>query len=180
MEHFSKATHRLQQGVSYFVVCALLGFGAPVLSVEKDDETDTDLESILTQPLEDSEYKEVDRCLRSADYRKVEIIDYGHLVFYGRRGDIWLNQLRHNCSGLRPKMTLQFEMHGRRLCSLDFFKGIERISSRMPTANCILGDFEKVTEEQIALLVDSLAKEKETDVIRRTNKAAKKERANNK
>jgi hypothetical protein len=138
-----------------------------------------ELEKVLSQTLDDSEYVDEKRCLRSHEYNKVEIINSGHLVFKGRKNRIWLNTLRNNCSGLRKGMAMQFEMHGRRVCRLDFFKGIRSFNDRhTPTATCTLGSFEQVTEEQLALLEESLAKEKESKVVRSTKRAAKAAKVN--
>ena len=132
------------------------------------------LEKILSETLDDSEYVDEQRCLRSHEYQKVDILDSGHLIFKGRKGRLWLNTLRNNCSGLRKGLTLQFEMHGRRVCRLDFFKGILSYADRnTPTAICVLGSFEAVTEEQLALLEEALAKERDNKVVRSTKKAAK-------
>ncbi len=148
-------------------------------AAETEDTKSEELEKILSETLDDSEYVDEIRCLRSHEYHKVDILDSGHLVFKGRKNRIWLNILRNNCSGLRKGMAMQFEMHGRRVCRLDFFKGIESFNDRhTPTAICTLGSFEKVTEEQLALLEESLAKEKQSKVVRSTKKAAKAAKSN--
>jgi len=157
--------------VTVLVLCLSSG---QIRAQEIEGPESEELEKILTETLDDSEYVEEKRCLSSHEYHKVDILDSGHLVFRGRKDRIWLNILRNNCSGLRKGLTLQFEMHGRRVCRMGFLKGIQSFSDRhTPTAICVLGSFEKITEEQLALLEESLAKQKENSVVRSTKKAAR-------
>ncbi|MBV1906668.1 MAG: hypothetical protein KUG75_11365 [Pseudomonadales bacterium] len=147
--------------IAIFVVCA--GFSCGLMAKES---AITDLETILSEPLDDSEYIVTERCLSSHEYTNVDILDSGHLLFYGRRGKIWLNELRSTCTGLRKGLVLQFDMRDRRLCNRNYFSGINSFSSSgHVTARCVLGLFELVTEEQVMLLEESLAKEKTSDVL---------------
>jgi len=164
------------QAKYYLIAIFVLGVGlpGPVFSQEIKASEAEELEKILSETLDDSEYVDEKRCLRSHEYQKVDILDSGHLVFRGRKDKIWLNSLRNNCSGLRKGLILQFQMHGRRVCRMDFFQGLQSFSDRnRPTATCVLGAFEQVTQEQLALLEESLAKQKNNKVVRSTKKAAR-------
>ena len=61
---------------------------------------DAQVDFILDNPLPESDYHSSDRCINSDSYRKVEVLDERHLLFLGRRGVVWLNQLRYACAGL--------------------------------------------------------------------------------
>ncbi|MFB3104716.1 MAG: hypothetical protein ACE1ZA_07270, partial [Pseudomonadales bacterium] len=56
-----------------------------------------DIETILRQPLEKSEYAEAKRCLGVRDYDDFRVLDDKHIVFEGRRGELLLNTLRTRC-----------------------------------------------------------------------------------
>ena len=110
----------------------------------------TDIET-----LPESEYVESQRCLGIAEYRSVEVLDEQRLVFKGRRGKVWLNQLKARCQGLRRRMTLEFTRRGSRLCELDDVRGVDQ-DYRPLSARCALGAFEPITEQQLELLEDVL------------------------
>ena len=147
---------------------------ATASETEAERAEDIDLQKILSETLDDSEYVETRRCLRSHEYKRVEILDSGHVLFHGRKNQVWLNKLRRNCSGLRKGLVLRFDLHGKRACQMDFFSGLNSFRDvRAPTAICVLGEFELVTDEQVAMLKESLAKQKNSKVLRSVNKANK-------
>ena len=143
---------------------------------EQADEPDSeatvveDIETILTQPLGQDEYVEGERCLSRYNYHSVEIIDDQHVLFRGRRGKAWLNVLRSRCVGLRRHDIPRFEFRASsQLCSLDTFVGLDSNFSGFSrsSAPCALGDFQPVSEEQVALI-------KATVESRRGNRARRK------
>jgi hypothetical protein len=108
---------------------------------------------ILDNPLPESEYAEAKRCVFPNAYRKVEILDGRHLLFWGFRGNVWLNQLRAECLGLRKDSLLVFELRERTLCDMDSFRGTPRSNTMSPFAvHCMLGTFETISEVQATAL----------------------------
>jgi hypothetical protein len=122
--------------------------------------TDAQLAFILDNPLKESDYSASDRCLHSRTYRTVEILDRRHLLFIGMRDDLWLNQLRADCVGLRRDSVLIFETQQDGVCDLDSFRGVPRNASMNGDfgAHCTLGHFERITPEQAGQLRIALAK----------------------
>jgi hypothetical protein len=114
-----------------------------------------DIETILTQPLDQAEYVESQRCLSRYKFDRVEFLDNEHVLFIGRGGKAWLNTLRAPCVGLRRRDIPRFEYRGaNQLCNLDTFVGLDSNFSGFSrsSASCALGSFQPVTQEQVALL----------------------------
>lgn len=66
------------------------------------------------------------QCLSTMQYGSVDIIDEERLIFRGRAGKAWLNELRPACKGLRRNDKLLFELHGSRACKMDRISVIDR------------------------------------------------------
>jgi hypothetical protein len=114
---------------------------------------------ILDHPLPESEYSESNRCVFTYNYESVEILDSRHLLFVGRRGNFWLNQLRSECLGLRKDALLIFEARDRSICDMDGFRGGQRYGSAAEfAAHCMLGHFESISQAQADLLRDALSR----------------------
>jgi len=123
-----------------------------------------DIETILRQPLEKSEYAEAKRCLGVRDYDDFRVLDDKHILFEGRRGELWLNTLRTRCPELRHAMVLRvksFSSMGR-ICDMDSFSardwfGRDQWGSRGGGAGtCSLGSFEPVTAAQVGAIQAAL------------------------
>ena len=131
------------------------------------------IDFILDNPLPESEYAESKRCVFPNSYRSVEILDTKHLLFWGYRGNVWLNQLRFDCLGLSKDALLVFEMRERTLCDMDSFHGTPRYSGMAPfAAHCMLGIFETISEDQAAALRVALARHAQTPAPTPTSKTA--------
>jgi len=117
---------------------------------------DSDIAMIIDNTLPETAYSAKQRCLGRGAYRSVEVIDQGHLLFWGSGGRVWLNQLRPPCIGLAPDQVLKFQMTGPSLCELDRFEGYDRYASAGIVAICGLQRFEEVTQEQAKQLHDML------------------------
>jgi Family of unknown function (DUF6491) len=121
---------------------------------------------ILDEPLSESKYSEAVRCLSIANYRSVEVLDTGHLLFWGNGGRVWLNQLRTACYGLTNDQILQFRMTGPRVCEMDRFQGLDRYSPGLITSPiCSLQRFELITDEQANRLRAALARRQQTPAV---------------
>lgn len=116
---------------------------------------------ILSEPASEEGYSDATRCIRAADFRRVEILDSQRLVFYGRGDTRWLNQLPRPCPGLRRRDTLRFDMRGHRLCQHDGFASVDSFGSGMRSVECYLAPFEPVSPEQVEMLKDALRAERE-------------------
>jgi hypothetical protein len=148
-----------------FVLYALLLAGCasdPAKQAEAQQEVAEEIETILTQPLDEDEYAQGERCLSTHQYDSIDVLDNRHVVFKGRGDRLWVNTLRAPCVGLRRRDVLKFEMRGRQLCNLDDFVAINpsRFLGAETSAHCVLGDFAPITEEQVALIKDAVAKKR--------------------
>ena len=119
-----------------------------------------DVETILSTPLDPSEYQEATRCISSRDYRRIEVLDEFNVLFVGRR-QTWLNRLRTRCAGLEPDMIIYVSQSSSRVCTHDHFRGAERGGFGIPTPMCVLGDFERIDEGQVEGLRGAIMSERE-------------------
>lgn len=144
--------------VGAVVVGGLILAFAAAHAGEADESVDSRVEAILKAP--EAEYVEAKQCLSVLAYDTVEILDEQRLLFRGRGKDkLWLNQLAGRCPGLRRDMTLQFDLHGNQACRMDTVRGVESYFYfwQSVTGPCVLGGFEPVTEEQVALIKQAIA-----------------------
>ncbi|MEQ8692126.1 MAG: DUF6491 family protein [Pseudomonadales bacterium] len=111
-----------------------------------------DAEQLIAN-LSDADYVQTETCISTAQYSSVELIDDKALVFHDGRNSFWINRFPRACPFLRERETLVFDLHGNRVCRLD---GV-RTSSPLfgwwrPGPRCALGDFQRVSAGQAALL----------------------------
>jgi hypothetical protein len=152
-----------------FWLASATSFADPVEAPEPTHaDVDAQVDFILDNPLPESDYVDSNRCINSDSYRKVEVLDDRHLLFVGRRGVVWLNQLRYACAGLGSGGVLVFEMRDRNLCEMDGFSSApgstgdavrgttNRVGPAAPGIHCMLGHFEEITEAQAGALRTAL------------------------
>ena len=150
------------------VVLAVLtvsaGTGVSAAEAETDDkprhEGRIDVETILNNPLDPSEYQDAERCISSRDYRRIDVLDEFNILFVGRRAT-WLNRLRTRCAGLEQDMIIYVSQRSSRVCTHDHFRGAERGGFGIPTPTCVLGDFERIDEGQVEGLRSAIVSERE-------------------
>ena len=118
-----------------------------------------DVETILSTPLDPSEYQDAERCISSRGYRRIEVLDEFNVLFVGRRRT-WLNRLRMRCAGLEPDMIIYVSQASSRVCTHDHFRGAHRGGFGIPTPMCVLGDFERIDEGQVEGLRDAIVSER--------------------
>ena len=118
-----------------------------------------DVETILSTPLDPSEYQDAERCISSRGYRRIEVLDEFNVLFVGRR-QTWLNRLRMRCAGLEPDMIIYVRQASSRVCTHDHFRGAHRGGFGIPTPMCVLGDFERIDEGQVEGLRDAIVSER--------------------
>lgn len=110
-----------------------------------------DVQKILTQPSQRSDYGTVEYCLKTSDYDRIEVLSRDYLVFSDRQGRNWLNKIKKTCSGLRPKMILHLGVSKGKICVEGMFEGVHNFGGRMETvtAACFLGVFQEVSADQV-------------------------------
>lgn len=98
-------------------------------------------------------------CVYARDVKQFEILDNEHLLFIGRLDHRWLNRLKTRCAGLRKNMVLNVSRFGSQICANDRITATSRgaVSGEGPVANCLLGQFESISLEQVTQLKASLA-----------------------
>jgi hypothetical protein len=143
---------------------------APEVSEAAESEGIEDLDAavreILERPVEDEEV-DSNRCINRAQISRTIVLDERRIAFVLRGGnEIWLNQLRTRCPGLRDGMALEIQGGtSMRLCRMDSIAGIDMSMARMRvdpriTGTCLLGDFERISEDQLSLLREALQEER--------------------
>ena len=160
----------------------LLVLVGPSLGAKAGDDGRTDgragdeeltVEEVLANPLDEDAYANTQRCLATARYRRIEIIADRALVFYGRGDDAWLNVLPFRCRGLRRDMILSIEQSNFRVCAMDRFKGLPRASSQLGTTVCALGEFERLSHDQVDSRRDALLAQRRNSTVAKTIRSAK-------
>jgi hypothetical protein len=126
--------------------------------------TEAEIAAILSQPLDPAEYGEARRCISESELRNFEALDDRRIVFEGRQGRLWINTLRTTCPDLQYAQVLRVKsISFSRICDMDRFLPSDWFYwpwyRRWPWAydrdwgmamSCTLGDFQPVTEEQVA------------------------------
>ena len=131
-----------------------------------------DVESILSNPLDDEDYQERSNCLPLRAIDKVEVLDDTLVVFQGRGKKLWLNQLSNRCLGLREDMLVELRAFGGSICRLDRFVGRPRFSPLGAiNAQCRLGSFETIDELQVEALRTAIEERRRAeDMARKTER----------
>ena len=133
-----------------------------------------DVDEILNNPLSETDYREQQKCVRVRTVDDVEVLDETLVLFHGRRGELWLNQLTSQCYGLEQDMILRFQVYAGNYCRLDAFRGIPRFSTIAVTADCRLGSFETVDLAQVdALRVAVAERRRASDMARESRRQAR-------
>lgn len=168
------------------LVLALIGSFSIVVQGEEAQESEAevqeaiaepepiDLDEILNNPLTESDYREQKKCLRIRDVDDVEVLDETLVLFHGRRGELWLNQLSSQCYGLEQEMILRFKAYAGTYCRLDPFRGTPYFSRVAITAECRLGDFEPVDDLQVEALRIAVAERQQvSDMAKESRRQAR-------
>ena len=137
-----------------------------------------DLDDILNNPLAESDYREQKTCIRMRTVDDVEVLDESLVLFTGRRGELWLNQLSSQCYGLEADMILRFRAYAGSYCRLDSFRGVPRFGTFAITADCRLGHFETVDELQVEALRTAIdERQKVEDMAKKTRRQERRRKA---
>lgn len=129
---------------------------------EQQADIEADIEKILTEPLENDDYSESETCLATFQYDRVEVLDQQRVLFVGRGGKVWLNELRRVCPGLRRRHALRFDIRGSRICALDSFRAVETRLGGIDEVSgvCVLGEFQLISEAQAEAIRAAILEER--------------------
>lgn len=151
--------------VTCLIVAGLLGIGGcagSALEEQKRQEMEADIDDILSQELDPTDFGEPKTCLFKTEYRSFEALGDRHLLFRGRDDKLWVNFLRGRCSGLSRDIVFVMKPQGAgRLCDMDHFQVVDRMnvmSSTGMATTCILGEFKPVTAAQVEEVESRLEK----------------------
>jgi hypothetical protein len=127
-----------------FLGAALLTAAVGVYAAEAPG-SDTDaVDSLEARPV---------HCLQLIRIKESEILDSNHIVFHMINGDTYVNTLPHACPGLRKNEPYMLRTSQSRICDLDIITMLHPNGwGFMPGASCGLGDFDKVTPEQVEMI----------------------------
>ena len=171
----SESTGMATLGVLTKLMAAACAAAAPAEEPEQATgaaEVPITAEEILANPLGEEAYEQSSRCLSTAKYRRVEIMNNQILVFHGRGDEMWLNILPNRCMGLQADMILTIERRGMRLCARDQFKGEPRFRLDTASMPCTLGEFHPTRPQNVAAIRDALEAGQRTTTVDRTVRSA--------
>ena len=132
---------------------------------------EADIQDILSQAVP-AELGTSKRCLSDHEYRGFRALNEQYLLFEGRRGKLWINELRSRCYDLRHGHVLMVRSFSpRRICDMDRFEVADWFHwpwyrrwywpgywgpSWGTGVQCSLGKFQPVTEAQVAAIEDAI------------------------
>lgn len=142
-------------------------------------EEPVDVATILSGELTTDDYVDGQMCINPRDLDKIEVLDESLVLFHGRRGEIWLNQLSSQCLGLDADMMLDIRSYGGNFCRLDRFRGTSRFDTFLGlTAECRLGTFERIEEPHAEALRTAAAERRQAnEATAKTKRGKRRERA---
>lgn len=167
---------------------AILGTAAAGTAGPAAEEVDTetpppraeplDVAAILSGELTAEDYAEDQLCVHPRDLDSIEVLNDRLVLFHGRRGEVWLNQLASQCLGLEPDMVLDLRSYGGSFCRLDRFRGTPRFDAALHlTAECRLGAFETIAEPHAEALRTAAAEQRQAaDAAAKTKRAQRRSR----
>lgn len=134
-------------------------------------EEPVDVAAILRGELTTDDYVDGQMCINPRDLDKIEVLDESLVLFHGRRGEIWLNQLSSQCLGLDADMMLDIRSYGGNFCRLDRFRGTSRFDTFLGlTAECRLGTFERIEEPHAEALRTAAAERRQANAAAKTKR----------
>ena len=112
----------------------ILGIGTADAALAQDDAEARDMEA--------------EHCVRVDDVDDIDIVDAGTLIFRMRGGEVYRNDLPHECPGMRSNDTLMYRSSVGQLCSIDIVTVLEDWGFGFaPGVSCGLGMFHPITEQ---------------------------------
>ena len=112
----------------------ILGIGTADAALAQDDAEARDMEA--------------EHCVRVDDVDDIDIVDAGTLIFRMRGGEVYRNDLPHECPGMRSNDTLMYRSSVGQLCSIDIVTVLEDWGFGFaPGVSCGLGMFHPITAQ---------------------------------
>ncbi|MCY4214785.1 MAG: DUF6491 family protein [Gammaproteobacteria bacterium] len=133
----------------------VLGAGASAFA----EKLPAEVEALLSEPSEPSDYFEEKRCLSTHRIRDVDALDDRHVVFRMNRKALYLVQFPHRCPGLRRNGPVAYEtLNGMSVCTHDAIRGTFQYGAGDARLGppCAIPGFQEITVEQLSLLRESL------------------------
>ncbi|HWM30046.1 MAG TPA: hypothetical protein VNQ14_16405 [Woeseiaceae bacterium] len=110
----------------------ILGIGTAGAALAQDDAEERDMEA--------------EHCVRVDDVDDIDIVDAETLIFRMRGGEVYRNDLPHECPGMRSSDTLMYRSSVGKLCSVDIVTVLEDWGFGFaPGVSCGLGMFHPIT-----------------------------------
>ena len=145
------------------LLAALAGLSyAEPADTEVDDASRT-VEDILTRDPEASDYGDKIDCIQSRRIRSIEVLDDKHVAIKMSRGEYYLIQFEHRCTGLRRNEPVVFEPRGgNRFCVHDALRPTYQgaYGGIIPSTRCGVPGFQSITKEQLVVLKNTLKMER--------------------
>ena len=92
-------------------------------------------------------------CISASRISRTDVLDDRTIVFFMHGSDIYLNQLRHRCNGLRRADAFSYDVRTSQLCNVDTIRLIDTFGGEIRQGiGCGLGKFRPITEEQLMAL----------------------------
>ncbi len=128
-----------------------LGLATFASAVTAQD-TDVD-EATAAAAIVDDIDRSPERCISTSRLRDTHIIDDRTMLFYIRGGDVYVNQFRHECRGLKREGRFSYRSSVNRLCGTDSIRVLHYFGGNLePGIACGLGQFFPVSEEEAEFL----------------------------
>ena len=97
---------------------------------------------------------EVRNCVDLMRIDRTEIVDNDTILFYMRNGDVYRNDLQHQCPALGFEERFMYRTALTQLCDIDVITVLNDVGfGFMPGASCGLGKFQPIDEETAAQLL---------------------------
>ena len=131
-----RMTAALLAGVLFF-------FGA-VAFAQNDIEA---LEAEAAAAIADDIDREAERCINVSRIKETHIVDDNNVLFYMRGNEVYLNELRWACRGLKRERQFSYSVRANRLCGTDTITVLQGFGSSLsPSNSCGLGQFVPISE----------------------------------
>jgi hypothetical protein len=122
---------------------ALFFFGAVVFA-QNDIEA---LEAEAAAAIADDIDREAEQCISVSRIKETHIVDDNNVLFYMRGNEVYLNELRRVCRGLKRERQFSYSVRANRLCGTDAITVLQGFGSSLSPANsCGLGQFVPISE----------------------------------
>ncbi len=155
--HGAVSLRLMNAGVAVLCLCAGLAFA------EEPPALPAEVEALLSEPSDPSDYFEEKRCLSTHRIRDVDALDDRHVVFRMNRKALYLVQFPHRCPGLRRNGPVAYEtLNGMSVCAHDAIRGTFQygVGDARLGPPCAIPGFQEITVEQLSLLRESLRRGK--------------------